>query len=136
MVRHDFDAARLRSAMTDATEAGAGPVVVGDSCGLASNELLLLVTSLQITPEKKQGGMLDRVARWLLGPGSENRLAPSVTGAIYVKPEAKLGHKAQSDLVRDLHRFMDSWRVAIAMLRMREKIVHERMVAIEAAANG
>ncbi len=136
-VRHGLDAARLRRALTDAAHADAGPVVEGESCGLTADELLLLLTSLQVAPDKKPDGMLNRVARWLLGPGSESHRVPSVTGAVYARhADGKLGAKARSDLVRDLHRFMEGWRVAMSMLGMRERIVHERMVAIEAAADG
>lgn len=140
--RHGFDVGLLRRALSEATKRGAGPVVGGDSCGLSSHELLLLIPDLQIAPppktkqpDSKQGdSALDRVARWLRRPGSEERPVQSVTAAIYIRPVgSSLRPKQQSDLVRDLNRFMEGWRVAMAMLAMRERIVNERMVAIDLA---
>jgi CheY-like chemotaxis protein len=127
--RHGVDLARIRAALTEAS-GGANQVVAGESCGLSSNELLVVITGLRVAGVKQYGKkMMDRVSRWLLGSGSDRRVE-SVTGAIHANRADGLGPKQRSDLVRDLKRFMEGSRVAMLLLSLREQLVDERMIAI------
>jgi CheY-like chemotaxis protein len=124
------DLARVRSAVTQAIALGTGPIADGQACGLPAEEFLVLVTGLVITPEPRtKGSIRDRVARWLTGSKPERDLE-TVTWAIHVCPaDSSLREKQRADLVRDLEHFMEGWRIATAMLAMREQVVQQRLAA-------
>ena len=131
--RHGVDLARIRGAITEATGKGSGPVIGGGEYGLSRNELLFLIEALQIAPEvppTSPPSMLDRVARWLQKPRHSPNFEP-VTAAIYARlaEGVEVRVKEGTDLVHDLNRFMAGWRVAMAMLSLRDRIVNERVVA-------
>jgi hypothetical protein len=50
--------------------------------------------------------------------------------------EGSFTPKEVKDITRDLSLLGENWRVASALLSLRERTVHDRMAALEAAGSG
>ena len=140
--RASLDLEQLRTALLKAHE-GEESVRNGVEVGLTDCDLVCSIRALddvgpRRSSESRGDSTLSRMARIVFGSrktaGAEN--VNPVRGGMVARAETAIERKEKNDITRDLRAFAQNWRLALALLNLREVTVHERIVALESATHG